>query len=58
LLILFSIDFLLSERHLIPLIVVLFVTLTRFKIVDIYYYCWFIIMLILGCSYTMHWFNI
>jgi hypothetical protein len=58
LLILFGFDFLLSERHLIPLIVVLFVTLHRFKIVDIYYYGWFIIMLILGCSYTIHWFNI
>jgi len=58
LLILYCFDFLLSERHLIPLIVVLFVTLTRFKIVDIYYYGWFFFMLIMGCSYTLHWFNI
>jgi hypothetical protein len=53
----FSFDFLLSERHLIPLIILLFVCLYRLKIREIYYYIWFFIMMLVGCEYTIYWFN-
>jgi hypothetical protein len=55
--ILFCFDILLSERHLIPLIVLLFVTLSGFKISAFYYYCWIFMMLLLGGGYSLHWFN-